>query len=312
MGKVLKRLLLLAAAVAVVYGVFDYGFPQRFATAALEAERSVSGLQRKEINIPGFTVAYLEGGQGRPLLLLHGFGADKDNWTRVARYLAPRFHVYAVDLPGYGESTVPSPAESDIEHQVVYVNQIAAALGLEHFDLGGNSMGGWISGAYAAAHPGQVDSLWLLAPAGVSTAQDSDLVKIVKSGGHVPLIAQTPEEYQQLLDFVFVHRPFVPHAVISVLAQHAAEHYDYNRQVFALLLKDAPLEPQLKNLQTPALIVWGDHDRALHDSGAEVLHRLLPNSQVIIMPDIGHLPMLEAPAQAAADYIKFRDSLVKH
>ena len=311
MGKLFKLVMLLVVTLAVVYGVFDFFFPVRFAEAAMNAERSAAGLQRREIDIPGFKVVYLEGGQGQPLLLLHGFGADKDNWTRVAHYLTPRFHVYAIDLPGYGESTKPSPEQSRIEDQVSYVSQIAAALGLDRFDLGGNSMGGWIAGAYAAAHPEQVGSLWLLAPAGVSTAQDSDLVKIVKSGGHVPLIARTPEEYGELLDFVFVHRPFVPHAVITVLAQHANESYDFNQKVFAELVKDAPLEPQVKNLATPTLIVWGDHDRALNDSGAEVLHRLMPNSQVIIVPDMGHLPMLEAPAQSAADYIKFRDSLGK-
>ena len=311
MGKLFKLVMLLVVTLAVVYGVFDFFFPVRFAEAAMNAERSAAGLQRREIDIPGFKVVYLEGGQGQPLLLLHGFGADKDNWTRVAHYLTPRFHVYAIDLPGYGESTKPSPEQSRIEDQVSYVSQIAAALGLDRFDLGGNSMGGWIAGAYAAAHPEQVGSLWLLAPAGVSTAQDSDLVKIVKSGGHVPLIARTPAEYGELLDFVFVHRPFVPHAVITVLAQHANESYDFNQKVFAELVKDAPLEPQVKNLATPTLIVWGDHDRALNDSGAEVLHRLMPNSQVIIVPDMGHLPMLEAPAQSAADYIKFRDSLGK-
>ena len=312
MRKVLQLLLLLVVLVAVVYGVFDFFFPARFAEAALGAERSAAGLQRKETNIPGFNVAYLDGGQGQPLLLLHGFGADKDNWTRVARYLTPHFHVYAIDLPGYGESTKPSPEQGRIEDQVVYVSQIAAALGLDHFNLGGNSMGGWIAGAYAAAHPEQVNSLWLLAPAGVSTAQDSDLVTIVKKGGHVPLIARTPEEYQELLDFVFVHRPYVPHALITVLAQHAADSYDFNQKVFAVLVKEPPLEPQVKNLATPTLIEWGDHDRALHYSGAEILHQLLPNSQVIILPDMGHLPMLEAPARTAADFIEFHDSLATH
>ena len=68
----------------------------------------------------------------------------------------------------------------------------------------------------------------------------------------------------------------------------------------------------MKGLQTPTFIVWGDHDRALHYSGAEILHQLMPNSQVLIMPDMGHVPMLEAPSKTAADYVVFRDSLGKH
>jgi pimeloyl-ACP methyl ester carboxylesterase len=311
MGKVLKLLLALCAVVAVIYGVFDFFFPQRFAAAALEAERSAAGLQRKALDIPGFHVVYLEGGHGRPLLLLHGFGADKDNWTRVSRTLTAHYRVIAPDLPGFGESTQPSPDQARIEDQIGYLQQIAAALQLEHFDLGGNSMGGWIAAAYAAAHPEQVDSLWLLAPAGVATAQPSDLANIVKSGGRVPLIARNPAEYQSLLDFVFVHRPYVPHAVIQTLAQRQMRNYDFDQAVFAQLVKEPPLEPQVKGLSTPALIVWGDHDRALHYSGAAILHQLLPNSQVIIMPDMGHLPMLEAPAQAAADYVQFRESLAR-
>lgn len=309
MSKVLKLLLGLLLLLAVVYGVFDFVFPQSFAAAALGAERGAAGLKPAVLDIPGFHIAYLEGGQGRPLLLLHGFGGDKDNWTRVSRYLTPHYHVIAVDLPGYGDSTRPGLDQVHIADNVRYVGEIAEALQLDRFDLGGSSMGGWIAASYAAAHAERVDSLWLLAPAGVASAQPSDLARTIQSSGRVPLIAQNADEYQQLLDFVFVHRPFVPHAVIKVLGQHAIDNHDFYRQVFGVLGKEPPLEPQVKNLQTPALIVWGDHDRALDLSGAEILHKLMPRSEVDIMPDIGHLPMIEAPAQAAADYIKFREGL---
>jgi abhydrolase domain-containing protein 6 len=311
-GRILKLLLAALALVAVAYGVADFFFPARFAAAALAAQRSAAGLQRKEIDIPGQHIVYLEGGQGQPLLLLHGFGADKDNWARIALYLTSRYRVIAPDLPGYGESSHPAPEQARIEDQLRYLNQFAAALKLERFDLGGNSMGGWISAAYAAAHPEQVNSLWLLAPAGLSTAQPSDLIQIVRSGGHPPLIARTPHEFEQLLDFVFVHRPWVPRAVIGALAQRAVQNAAYDQKIFDELVKDPALEPQVQGLGTPTLIVWGDHDRALHYSGAEVLHGLMPHSQVVIMADIGHLPMMEAPSKAAADYVLFRDSLGKH
>jgi pimeloyl-ACP methyl ester carboxylesterase len=57
------------------------------------------------------------------------------------------------------------------------------------------------------------------------------------------------------------------------------------------------------------LIVWGDQDRAIHVATAEILHKLMPASQVIILPGIGHLPMLERPRQTADDYLRFRASL---
>ena len=310
--KLLRLVLLVVAVCAAIFFAFDFFLPTQFATAALGAERSIAGLQRKELDIPGFKVVYLEGGQGKPLLLIHGFNGDKDNWTRVSRYLVPHYRVIAVDLPCWGESPRPTAEECDIAHQLSYVGEIAEALKLEHFDLGGNSMGGWIAGAYAAAHPEQIDSLWLLAPAGVGTAQLSDLGGIVKSGGRIPLIVRNEQEMEALLDFVCVHPPYVPHAVLQMMTQRQAEHYDLDQQIFAELVKDAPLEPQVKGLQTPTLIVWGDHDRALHYSGAEILHKLMPNSQVLIMPDMGHVPMLEVPSKSAADYIVFRDSLGKH
>lgn len=306
-----KLLLLLAGVVALLaaaYVVLDFGFPAPFAAAALNAERGAAGLQRKEVAIPGYNVVYLEGGQGKPLLLIHGFNGDKDNWTRVSKRLTPHYRVIAVDLPCWGESTRPTAAECGITQQLTYVDEIATALGLDHFDLGGNSMGGWIAAAYAAAHPQRVDSLWLLAPAGVASAQTSDLGNIVKSGGRVPLIARNEQEMEELLGFVCVHPPFVPHALLQVMAQRQAEHYDLEKAIFEGLVKDPPLEPQVQGLQTRTLIVWGDHDRALHYSGAAILHQLMPNSQVLIMPDMGHVPMLEAPSQTAADYIAFRDS----
>jgi len=62
-------------------------------------------------------------------------------------------------------------------------------------------------------------------------------------------------------------------------------------------------------LAIPALIVWGAQDHLINPATAEILHQLLPHSQVIIMPGVGHLPMLEKPEQSAADYIKFRTAL---
>src|ERR1700758_5044177 len=121
MRALLKLLLILIVLAAIGVGVLNRFFPAQLATLAMNAERGAAHLQRKETDIPGMHVVYLEGGQGQPLILIHGFGADKDNWTRVARFLTPHYHVYAPDLPGFGESSKPDSAGYTVADQVNYV-----------------------------------------------------------------------------------------------------------------------------------------------------------------------------------------------
>jgi hypothetical protein len=81
-------------------------FPDKTADLGISAERMLSGLTPGTLIVKGETWHYLDGGpgNGEVVLLLHGFGGDKDNWTRFARYLTDRYRVVAVDLPGFGES----------------------------------------------------------------------------------------------------------------------------------------------------------------------------------------------------------------
>jgi len=286
-------------------------FPERMAQFAATAEREAAGLERKEMTADQFHVVYLDGGQGDPLVLLHGFGADKDNWTRVSKYLTPRMRVIAPDLPGFGESSKPENARYSFEDQVEYLHAIVQGLGLKNVSLGGNSMGGCVAALYAAKYREEVKSLWLLASACVSTAPLSELGQILKSGVGNPLLVRTPEDFEKTIGFVMSKPPYIPGSIRRVLAQRAAANYPLHARIFDELLKDegAALEPHVKGLATPTRIVWGDHDRALDVGGAKILAGLMPNASVTILPDVGHLPMIEKPRVAADDYLAFRDSV---
>ena len=101
-----KYILLIAAltmilAVVVVY----YVFPGIAFKLLLKAERSSAGLKQYSIEVEGLHIEYLEGGKGDVVLLVHGFGANKDNWTRISKHLTSHFRVVALDLPGFGESS---------------------------------------------------------------------------------------------------------------------------------------------------------------------------------------------------------------
>jgi pimeloyl-ACP methyl ester carboxylesterase len=305
----LKKLLgLLVALALVVVGAY-YVCPEKLAQLAIGAERSAAGLSRHETDVDGFHIVYLEGGQGEPLLLLHGFGADKDNFTRVAKFLTPRFHVIAPDLPGFGESSKPADASYTIVEQVERVHAFAQSLGFKTVHIGGSSMGGEISAVYAAKYPAETGSLWLLAPAGVASAPPSDLALRIQQGGNNPLIAANADEFAAVFQFVMADPPFVPRRILDVMGRTAVANHDLNLKIFGQLHGSPPLESQVQGLAVPTRIVWGDKDRALNVGGAGILAGLMPKARVLILPGIGHLPMLERPREVGEDYLAFRAGL---
>ena len=316
-----KLLVALLALTVLVYIALYFFAPTRITDTALSLERMRARLERSEMTITAdgrsWHLVYLEGGpaDAPALLLLHGIGADKDNWTKVAASgLTARYRVYAVDLPGFGESDKPADARYRIGDQVARVAAIAKQLGLSRFHLAGNSMGGWIATAYAIAHPEQVQSLWLLNPAGVMSAEPSEMMKLIAAGMPLPLFARSEQDFGRLLQFVMQKPPFIPAPVRAVLARRQIANYALNEYIFGEIREqsgalDDTLAALSPPLATPTLIVWGDRDRVLHPSGAAILHRLLPNSTMVMLGDIGHLPMLEAPGRATADYLAFRAGL---
>ncbi|HRI03373.1 MAG TPA: alpha/beta hydrolase [Pyrinomonadaceae bacterium] len=312
-GKLVVRVIALVAAALLLVLIGGIGFvylaPETATHTFLTIERKRSGLVRKEIDLPdGTHYVYLEGGQGEPLMLLHGFGGNKDGFTRVARFLTSHYRVIIPDHIGFGESAHPPDADYTPIAQANRLHSLAQALGVADLHLGGSSMGGQIAMSYAALYPTEVKSLWLLDPAGIWSAPESELRKIIRETGHNPLLAQNEAEFAQLFPFVMAEPPFIPRPMMDVLAQERIRNFDLEKKIFLQITADS-LEGRISGMTIPTLIVWGDRDRTINVATAEILHRLMPNSRVIIMPEIGHLPMIERPQQSAEDLLRFRASL---
>lgn len=308
-------------AVTAMLGLSACGFEQPegeiqgTAGMAIAAERAISGLERKMLQIDGFVVPYLQGGSGEPLVLIHGFGGSKDNFNRVAYYLTNNYTVYAIDVPGFGASTRDQNADYVINTQIDRVHEIIEKLGLEKPHIGGNSMGGWISGAYAAKYPDNVGSVWFLAPAGLVESRKSEVIQKFEKTGEIVLTASNREEFEKIVDVVMYERPaFAPGFVVEAMAARAAADQALHKRIykdFKTVPSDLATVLPASGYKGPGLIVWGKEDRVLHVDGAAELKTAMPGFDVILMDKVGHVPMMEQPKQVAADYVKWRESIAE-
>lgn len=303
------KVLLLAAVFAVIAILGTYlAAPSAFVRGAVATERWASGLQRHETDAAGFHIVYLDsGGTGAPLVMVHGFGGDKDNWVRTARYLHGPLRLIALDLPGFGESDSPLDGTYTIAEQTERLRAFIQKLGLTHVHLAGHSMGGNIVATYAAKYPNEVGSLWLIANSGMNRAPTSELRQRIADTGKNALVPATLEEYRALMPWVMAKPPWIPPKVIDVMGERAVAAHDLREKQFAQIIREAStLEEKLSGLPIPTHVLWGAKDRAVHVQSVDVLMGLLPNSDRTILPDVGHMPMLEAPQEIAVDYLAFR------
>ena len=302
-------ILTLFLVLVVAISLADRLAPAMVTRWALALERTLSGLRLHQAQVNGLAMPYLEGGQGQPLILIHGFAGDKDNFTRIARHLVAHYRVIIPDLPGFGDAGRDMAAKYAITDQVTRLHTFLQQLGLQRVDLGGNSMGGFIAAQFAATYPDMVNSVWLLDAAGTEAATQSAVIQHYLATGEMPLLVQSEAAFGELMRKTAHKPPFIPYSVRHVLAQRAMRDFPLHRAIMDEFRDSPMLEQQYGNLPTPALIVWGERDLILHPHGAQAMAGLFQHSKVIMMPDIGHLPMLEAPRATARDYLAFRHSL---
>lgn len=267
-------------------------------------EHSRSGLDKKTTVIDTHTVYYLEGGKGENILLIHGFGADKDNWTYFAKYLTDRYHVVAPDLPGFGESSRINTESYSIDAQVKRVHRFAENMGLKKYHIVGNSMGGCIAGVYAAEYPGEVLSLGLFAPAGIKNEVETDFIADLGKGRN-PLLLGSEEDFDRMLELCFDKKPQISGSVKTYLTDIAIKNKTFNEKVFREVMTDFALDKRMKDISAKTLVLWGDNDKILDMSGADFITKGIKNSRKVIIKDCGHTPMIERPEETAVNYLDF-------
>lgn len=298
-------LFLLLVALLLALLAFDRLAPVTAARLGIGLDRRLSGLHRHDLQVGSTSMPYLEGGSGPVIVLVHGFAGDKDNFTRAARYLTRSYRVLIPDLPGFGEASRAPGASYNIADQVAHLHAFLRKLGVTCAHFGGNSMGGFIVAEYAARYPAEVASLWLLDAGGTAASTSNPLFMHYKASGDMPLLMRSPADIGPLLRTCTARRPLIPGSVLRHLGQRGAADFALHTRIMQQMTQSPLLEDRFTAIAAPALIVWGEQDAILDPSGAAALQAIMPNSEVVMMPGIGHLPMLEAPRQSAQAYLDF-------
>ena len=269
--------------------------PGMWTQILLTTMRRRLGLKAHSIVAGGLRWHYLSGGRGPVLVLLHGFGGDAHNWLNLARSLRHRFTLVIPDLPGFGDSAPPKNLRFDMDSQAVRLEQFVESLDLQPCIFVGNSMGGYIATALAVRRPELIKGLWLLAPLGVRAVEPGKILRQIDLGDLDYLQIRSVTDYRaNTIAHMFHRRPWIPGPIVRVLANRARALQDEApRMLNEARFDSEPLESLAQRVNQPVLLQWGAQDQVTNPAGLEVLNLAFPNAQGELIPDCGHLPMVE-------------------
>lgn len=299
---------ILCAVLAVLLGIYFFATRSLY-NLTVNLLRRKGRMRLETIKVGADNWPYLVGGPatGETVVLLHGFGADKDAWPVYAENLTKKYRVIAPDLPGYGNNTKDPERDYSVSSHVEYLKPFLEALNVSRCHLGGNSMGGFIALQFSMEYPDFVQSLTLFDNAGVLGADDSQLLIDVKNGKN-PLQIDNPDDLKRMMAFAMHKPPFVPKQIRKLLYNDFTKQREFLNNIFWGLADDLltnPLNTRLHEVKAPTLIIWGREDQLVHVSCIEVLSEGIETSRSVILEETGHVPMVEKPKLTAGHHLPF-------
>jgi pimeloyl-ACP methyl ester carboxylesterase len=315
MKKFLKILLTLILIVTVALTIFWFARPADISFTELRASVPNSDYSHFA-DIDGVRMHYQEKGAGTPLVLIHGYTSSTYSWKDVFEPLAKNFHVIAVDLKGFGFSSKPD-GDYTRRAQALLVTHLLERLNLEKAWLCGNSMGGEVALNVAIANPQRVAGLILIDSAGVD---------VPGKGTLAPGYLMIPVLNHLLIALSLTSNKLVRQGLMKsfydqskVTDERVANYYrplkTRGGQLAALRARTQfsmlPVEPNLKQIDVPTLILWGAQDQLIPLTAGYKLNSLVRNSKLVVFENCGHVPQEEMPARVVSEITQFVSSYMQ-
>jgi pimeloyl-ACP methyl ester carboxylesterase len=254
-----------------------------------QARLAYSGFHNEYTTIRGNRIHYYEGGSGAPVVLVHGLGSRAEDWANLMQQLKQAgFHVYVIDLLGYGRSARPADASYSIPEEAQYVEEFLAQRGLQKVNLVGWSMGGWVAMRVALDQPARIARLVLCDSAGIRFEPSFTMFDFEPTT--IPAV-------QHLYRMLMPQPAEVPNFLARDMVRKFKElNWVVDRSARSMFRGDDLLDGKLGDLQMPTLILWGKQDHLIPLATGVSMHQQIPQSVLEIYDGCGHL----APGQCAA------------
>lgn len=256
-------------------------------------EGEEAGVSYEWAEIDDYKIRFLRMGEGdRNIILIHGFGGDLDRWLFTQGPLSASASVYALDLPGHGQST-KAVGDGSVAAMADIVRKFIDHIGADHAHLIGHSLGGAIALQTAIAHPDKVDALSLIATAGIGVEINGTYIQgFVQAGSRrevKPLLQQLVGDpsliNRNLIDDILKYKRL--DGVTEALQTIASEFLEGDRQT-------VDLRSHLASLPIPIRVIWGSADQIIPASHTENL----PNNVTVnVLEGFGHLVQVEAASE---------------
>ncbi len=306
MGRRRSRLIVAVVALALVLIAFLLWTPDRD-RASLEALYLQSPADMMTVADTRLDVRDSGPKDAPAVLLLHGFGSSLHTWEDWAGPLAADHRVIRLDLPGCGLSPPDPTGDYRDERTIALLIALMDKLGVAKASVVGNSMGGRIAWAFAAAHPERVDKLVLISPDGfASPGFEYD---------RKPDIPVSVKAMRFVLPKPLVKMSLAPaYADPKVMTDElATRYYDLMRApgvrdaMIARMEQSIRSDPvaRLQSIKAPTLLLWGTQDRMIPFTNAADYVKAIPDATLVPLPGVGHLPQEEVPQRSLDAVLAF-------
>ena len=266
-----------------------------------ELKKKYTNAESEFVEIDGMQVHFRDQGLATdtlPIVLIHGTGASLHTWEGWVTELKNEHRIITLDLPAYGLTGPNQTGDYSQDFYVDFMNKFLTKLNIKRCVLGGNSLGGSITWAYALEHPEKVSKMILVDAGGYPMVSKS--VPIAFQIARMPVIGNLfkyilPHSIiEKSLQNVYVHDDRITPELIERYYDLASR--EGNRKAFLDRMKSsAKIDKYLriKTLTMITLILWGKEDGLIPMDVAEKFHNDLPNDTLVVFKNLGHTPMEE-------------------